>query len=171
MLHAELAFRKAAAHGCQPAAAGRFWAVFDLLTPAEQSSYTGRPGVLTRLRRPLHESEEAATTRFGDLVADLVTWAKAQYTTAPAGQQQRTPRQEAAWCLSLSCSCLPPRTNCINGMRCISMYIYIRVYTDLYLFLAGIWACSVITLCQPCFIATLRSCGGLTLSTAKASRW
>ncbi len=96
MLRAELAFRTAAAHGCQPAAAGRYWAVFGLLTdltPAEQS---GRPGVLTRLRRPLHESEEAATTRFGDLVADLVTWAKAQYTTAPAGQQQRTPRQEAA---------------------------------------------------------------------------
>jgi hypothetical protein len=103
VLRAELAFRTAAAHGCQPAAAGRFWAVFGLLTPAEQSSYTGRPGVLTRLRRPLHESEEAATTRFGDLVADLVTWAKAQYTTAPAGQQQRTPRQEAA--------ALPPQAN------------------------------------------------------------
>jgi hypothetical protein len=96
VLRAELAFRTAAAHGCQPAAAGRSWAVFGLLTPAEQSSYMGRPGVLTRLRRPLHESEEAATTRFGDLVATLVTWAKAQYTTAPACQQQRTPRQEAA---------------------------------------------------------------------------
>ena len=95
VLRAELAFRTAAAHGCQPAAAGRFWAVFGLLTPAEQSSYTGRPGVLARLRRPLHESEEAATTRAGDLVADLVTWAKAQYTAAPAGQQQRASRQEA----------------------------------------------------------------------------
>jgi hypothetical protein len=47
VLRAKLAFRTAAAHGCQPAAAGRFWAVFGLLTPAEQSSYTGRPGVLT----------------------------------------------------------------------------------------------------------------------------
>jgi hypothetical protein len=27
------------------------------------------------------------TTSFGDLVADLVTWAKAKYTTSPAGQQ------------------------------------------------------------------------------------
>jgi hypothetical protein len=96
VLRTELAFRTAAAHGCQPAAAGRFWAVFGLLTPTEQSSYTGRPGVLARLRRPLHESEAAASTRFGDLVTDLVTWAKAQYTTAPAGQQQRTPRHEAA---------------------------------------------------------------------------
>jgi hypothetical protein len=95
---AELAFRTAAAHGCQPAAAGRFWAVFGLFTPAEQSSYTGHPGVLARLHHPLHESEEAATMCFSNLVAasDLVTWAKAQYTTAPAGQQQRTPRQEAA---------------------------------------------------------------------------
>jgi hypothetical protein len=52
--------------------------------------------VLARLRRPLHESEAAAATRFGDLVTDLVTWAKAQYTTAPAGQPPRAPRQEAA---------------------------------------------------------------------------
>ena len=103
VLRAELAFRTAAAHGCQPAAAGRFWAVFGLLTPTEQSSYTGRPGVLARLRRPLHESEEAATTRFSDLVADLVNWAKAQYTTAPAGQQQRPARPEAA--------ALPPQAN------------------------------------------------------------
>jgi hypothetical protein len=77
VLRAELAFRTAAAHCCQPAAAGHFWAVFGLLTPMEQSSYTGRPGVLARLRRPLHESEEAAATRFGDLVTDLVTWAEA----------------------------------------------------------------------------------------------
>jgi hypothetical protein len=103
VLRAELAFRTSAAHGCKPAAAGHYWAVFGLLTPAEQSSYTGLPGVLTRLRRPLHESEEAATTRFSNLVADLVTWAKAQYTTAPAGQQQSTPRQEAA--------ALPPQAN------------------------------------------------------------
>jgi hypothetical protein len=33
---------------------------------------------------------------FRDLDADLVTWAKAQHTTAPAGQQQGTPHQEAA---------------------------------------------------------------------------
>ncbi len=77
VLRAELAFRTAAAHGCQPAAASRFLAVFGLLNPSEQSSYTGRPGVLARLRRPLHEFEESATTRFSNLVADLVTWAKA----------------------------------------------------------------------------------------------
>jgi hypothetical protein len=55
VLRAKLAFqvRSAAAHGCQPAAVGRFWAVFGLLTPAEQSFYTGGPGVLARLRRPL----------------------------------------------------------------------------------------------------------------------
>ncbi len=97
MLCTELVFWTAAAHGYQPAAAGRFWAVFGLLTPAEQSSYTGRPGVLALLCRPLHESEAAASMRFGDLVTDLVTWAKAQYTTAPAGQQPRAPRHEAAF--------------------------------------------------------------------------
>jgi hypothetical protein len=75
LLQLMAAFRTAAAHGCQPAAAGRF---FGLLTPTEQSSYTGRPGVLARLRHPLHESEEAATTRFSDLVPDLLTLAKAQ---------------------------------------------------------------------------------------------
>jgi hypothetical protein len=46
VLHAKLAFWTAASHCCQPAAACLFWAVFCLLTPTEQSSYTGRPGVL-----------------------------------------------------------------------------------------------------------------------------
>ncbi len=55
----------------------------------------GRPGVLTWLHSSLHKLEEVANTRFSDLIADLVTWAKAKYTTAPAGQQ-RAPCQEAA---------------------------------------------------------------------------
>jgi hypothetical protein len=62
VLRAELAFRTAAALCCQLAAACRFWAVFGLVTPAKQSSYTGRPGVLAWLRRLLHESEEDATS-------------------------------------------------------------------------------------------------------------
>ncbi len=33
---ADLAFRAAAAHHCQPAAAGRFWAIYGLLTPSEE---------------------------------------------------------------------------------------------------------------------------------------
>ncbi len=57
---AEMTFLAAAAHGCQPEAAGRFWAIFGLLTSAEKSSYTGHPGVQDQLRRPLHESEAAA---------------------------------------------------------------------------------------------------------------
>ena len=41
---ADLAFRAASAHHCEPAAAGRFWAVYGLLTPPERSTvtYTGR---------------------------------------------------------------------------------------------------------------------------------
>ncbi len=91
VLRAELALRTAAAHGCQPAAVGRFWAVFGLLTPLSSppiraaqecwlsfAAHSGGGG---------HESEGAATTRF----SNLVTWAKAQYITAPAGQQQRPP--------------------------------------------------------------------------------
>ena len=45
---ADLAFRAAAAHHCEPAAAGRFWAVYGLLTPSERSTYTGRPGSALR---------------------------------------------------------------------------------------------------------------------------
>ena len=80
----EMAFRAAAAHGCSPTAAGRFWAIFGLLTPAEQSAYTGRPGVLGQLRRPLHESDESAAARYRALLTDLTTWSKAQSTTAAA---------------------------------------------------------------------------------------
>ncbi len=56
---AELAFLSAAAHGCQPAdsEAGRFWAVFGLLTTMESSTFTCRPGVCCRKQRPLRESE------------------------------------------------------------------------------------------------------------------
>ncbi len=53
------------------------------------------------------------------------------------------------WCPSSSSSCLPPRTNYING----------------------IWASLETTLCQLCSIATLRSCDVLILSTAKGSHW
>jgi hypothetical protein len=53
----ERAFRSAAAYGCQPAEAGRFWALYDLLTPQECSAYTGRPGVSNQLQRPFRETE------------------------------------------------------------------------------------------------------------------
>lgn len=79
---AGMAFRAAAAHGCEPAPAGRFWAIFGLLGPAEQSAYTGRPGVQDNLRRPLHETEAAATSRYSALLGDLLTWSKAQSTVA-----------------------------------------------------------------------------------------
>ena len=50
VLRAKLAFRTSAAHGCQPAAAGRFWAVFGLLKGLLCSpSCTGRPDVLALL--------------------------------------------------------------------------------------------------------------------------
>jgi hypothetical protein len=103
VLRTELAIWTAAVHCFQQAAPNGFSAAFGLLTPPEQSSYTGCPGVLARLGRPLHKSEEAATTRFRDLVTDLVTWAKAQYTTAPAGKLQCTPSQEA--------TALPPQAD------------------------------------------------------------
>ena len=76
----ELAFRAAAAHGCKPGEAGRFWAVFGLLTSAERSTYTGRPGVRARLQRPLRESEGDAAARHAGLLTDLLGWAKAQST-------------------------------------------------------------------------------------------
>ena len=81
---ADLAFRAAAAHHCEPAAAGRFWAVYGLLTPQERSTYTGRPGVRGQLQRPLRETAEAAATRYKTLLADLLSWAKVQSTTAAA---------------------------------------------------------------------------------------
>ena len=49
------------------------------------------------------------------------------------------------------------------------IYMYMRVYTYLPMMLAGISACSAITLCRLCCIVTPRSCGELTLSTAKES--
>ncbi len=61
---AELAFRSASAHGCQPGEAGRVWAIFGLLTTAERSTFTGRFGVRSRMQRPLRESEEAAAARY-----------------------------------------------------------------------------------------------------------
>jgi hypothetical protein len=46
----ERAFRSAAAHGCQPAEAGRFCALYGLPTPQERSAYTGRPGASCNAR-------------------------------------------------------------------------------------------------------------------------
>ena len=81
---ADLAFRAAAAHHCQPAAAGCFWAVYGLLTPPERSTYTGRPGVRGQLQRPLHETKAAADLRYQALLDDLLAWAKVQSTTSAA---------------------------------------------------------------------------------------
>ena len=78
---ADLAFRAAAAH-CQPAAAGRFWAIYGLLTPSKRSTYTGRPGICGQLQRSLRETTEAAAARYQALLADLLSWAKVQSTTA-----------------------------------------------------------------------------------------
>ena len=82
MDRADLAFRAAAAHHCQPAAAGRFWAIYGLLTPSERSTYTGRPGIRGQLQRPLRETTEAAAARYQALLADLLSWAKVQSTTS-----------------------------------------------------------------------------------------
>ena len=49
--------------------------------------------------------------------------------------------------------------------------MYMRVYTYLPMMIAGILACSAITLCRLCCIVTPRSCGELTLSTAKEIPW
>ena len=96
---AELAFRSAAAHGCQPGEAGRFWAVFGLLTTSERSTFTGRPGVRGRMQRPLRESMEAATARHVALLSDLLAWAKVQSTTStpapPRPGPSRTPTATA----------------------------------------------------------------------------
>ena len=90
---AELAFRSASAHGCQPGEAGRFWAVFGFLTALERSTFTGRPGVRGRMQRPLRESVEAATARHVALLSDLLAWAKVQSTTStPAPQRPGLPR-------------------------------------------------------------------------------
>jgi hypothetical protein len=55
--------------------------------------HPGGPEFWPCICRPRHASEEAfwCLYPFGDLFADLVSWAKAQYMTAPAGQQQRAP--------------------------------------------------------------------------------
>ena len=89
----ELAFRAAAAHGCKPGEAGRFWAVFGLLSSAERSAFTGRPGVRGRMQRPLRESAAAAAARHVALLADLLSWAKVQSTTTtPAPPRPCPPR-------------------------------------------------------------------------------
>ena len=94
----ERAFRSAAAYGCQPADAGRFWALYGLLTPQERSAYTGRPGVRSQLQRPFCETEAATGRRLGALLNDLMSWAKAQSTTAaptPPRPDQRGPDPES----------------------------------------------------------------------------
>ena len=99
MDRADLAFRAAAAHHCEPAAAGRFWAVYGLLTPSERSTYTGRPGVRAQLQRPLSESAEAAASRYQALFVDLLAWAKVQSTTADAAPPRlvATPAAGSEW--------------------------------------------------------------------------
>ena len=69
---ADLACRAAAAHHCEPAAVGRFWAVYGPLTPAKRSNYSGRPGVRDQLQRPLSETAEAAASRYQALFDDLL---------------------------------------------------------------------------------------------------
>jgi len=93
---ADLAFRAAAAHHCEPAAAGRFWAVYGLLTPTERSTYTGRPGIRGQLQRPLRETLEAAATRYKALLADLLSWAKVQSTLAATPAPRPAPDSAAA---------------------------------------------------------------------------
>ena len=90
---AELAFRAAAAHGCKPLDAGRFWAIFGLMSSAERSAFTGRAGVRGRMQRPLRESDAAAISRHAHLLADLLSWAKVQSTTTtPAPPRPGPPR-------------------------------------------------------------------------------
>ena len=78
----DFAFRAAAAHHCEPAAAGCFWAVYGLLTPAERSIYTGSPGVHDQPQRTLRETAEAAASRCQALLVELRAWTKAESTTA-----------------------------------------------------------------------------------------
>jgi hypothetical protein len=94
----ERAFRSAAAYGCQQAEAGRFWALYGLLTQQERSTYTGRPGVLIQLQHPFCETEGATSSRLGALLNDLLSWAKAQSTTAaptPPWPDKRGPDPES----------------------------------------------------------------------------
>jgi hypothetical protein len=70
------------AYGCQPAKAGHFWALYGLLRQQERSAYAGRPGVRGQLLRPFREFEEATASRLGALLNDLLSWAKAQSSTA-----------------------------------------------------------------------------------------
>jgi hypothetical protein len=98
--HVERAFRSAAAYGCQPAEAGHFWALYGLLTQQERSACTGRagPGVCDQLQRQLRETEEVIASRFGALLKDRLSWAKAQSTTtapAPPRPDQRCPDPES----------------------------------------------------------------------------
>ena len=90
MARAELSFRAAAAHGCKPGEAGLFWAIFGLMSSAERSAFTGRPGVSSRMQRPLREYEDAAAARHVALLGDLLAWAKVQSTARSAVDSDRT---------------------------------------------------------------------------------
>ena len=79
------AWRAADALGCLPSTANRFCALFGLLTESERSLFTGRPSVLARMRRPLGETSEAASHRYGALLDELLAWARVQTTMPPRG--------------------------------------------------------------------------------------
>ena len=75
---AEHNWRAADVLGFGPLPAGRFWALFGMLTTAERAVFSGRPGVNERMLRPFRESADAANRRFADLLADLLHWARLQ---------------------------------------------------------------------------------------------
>ena len=75
----------AAALHCEPNPAGRFWALFSVLTPAERQLFTNMTGIQARLVASLGESLEAATARHSALLDDLLVFARNQRTTSPAG--------------------------------------------------------------------------------------
>ena len=81
--------RTAAALHCEPNPAGRFWALFSVLAPAERQLFTNPTGVQARLVVSLGESPEAATARHTALRADLLAFARNQRTLPPAGGAPR----------------------------------------------------------------------------------
>ena len=82
-IRAEQAWRASAALGCRPSPANCFCALFGLLTDTERSIFTGRPPMLSLMRRKMGESDEDATARYRTLLHELLEWARVQTTTAP----------------------------------------------------------------------------------------
>ena len=78
-------WRTAAAIHCEPNPAGRFWALFSVLTPAERQLFTNLSGIQARLVVSLGQSPEAAKARHAALLSELLNFASAQHTTSPAG--------------------------------------------------------------------------------------